>query len=164
MPLAYTVVQMDTPTPAFIDATDLSGEDISLHGDLIETPGGDWATVTKVQAAQQSVEREAAASPGHFPRRPDWGMGLVDNLLHASSRDVRDRQTARVRSRLAANPRIDRVRLVDVTARTDTPGIGATVVTIRADVAGQPVTLSASISPRGSASPLGHSVLKAAIT
>lgn len=147
MPLTYIVPQHLRVASAPVDPADLSGEDISLRGgDFVVTPAGDWAAISKTLAARQSVEREAVASPGDFPRRPEWGMGLRDGLMRNSSQDIRDRQTSAARRRLAANPRIGRVRSVEVKARTDIPN--ATVVTIDADVSGQQISISTTITPR----------------
>lgn len=149
MPLLYTVAIATVIPPPVIDLTNISGEDISLRGgDLTITSSGDWGAITDQLAARQSVEREAAASPGEFPRRPAWGMGLRDNLMKSSSLDIRNRQAAAARRRLDANPRISTVKSVDVSNRTDLPA-GATVVTIVADVSGREATISTLVTPKG---------------
>jgi phage baseplate assembly protein W len=136
------------PPPKVIDQTDLNGEDVSLRGgDLTVTTGGDWGTLQGADSARQSVEREAVASPGDMPRRPDWGMGLRDSLMRGAARDVRDRQAAAVRRRLAANPRIQKVDVVDVSQRGDLAP-GAVTVTISATANGQRVAFTSVVAPK----------------
>jgi phage baseplate assembly protein W len=152
MPITYINPIAARRPPQVVDPTDLGGEDISLRGgDLGISGHGDWATLSGAPAARQSVEREACASPGDMPRRPDWGMGLRDSLMRGASRDVRDRQASAVRARLNVNPRIDRVETVDVAYRDDLAvnGVpGVTTVTIGAFVKGQRISFTAQVLPR----------------
>lgn len=146
MPLIFTVPPQ-SHRPPVVDPTDLNGEDVSLRGgDLTVTAHGDWAVLTGAEAARQSVEREAVASPGDMPRRPQWGVGLRDSLLRPSSRELRDRQASSVRRRLLANPRIDTVDTVDVSQHGDLAP-GAVTVTIAAKVRGQSAASVMKIQP-----------------
>lgn len=136
MPILYSVPPQ-SHRPPVIDPANLNGEDVSLRGgDLTVTAAGDWAVLTGTDAARQSVEREAVASPGDMPRRPQWGMGLRDSLLRPSSRELRDRQASSVRRRLLVNPRIDTVDTVEVSQRGDLAP-GAVTITVAAKVRGQ---------------------------
>lgn len=148
MPIIYGVPPPPLRHPRTAPATDLNGEDIALRGaDFIETAAGDWGTVADVAAAKQSVEREAGASPGEMPRRPEWGMGIRDELMRGAGKDSRDRQVAAARRRLNANPRITSVRAVDASPRPDISG--ATTVTIIAESNGKPLSIATTVKPRG---------------
>lgn len=148
MPLTFGVPAQQF-VPQVVDPTDLAGEDISLRGgDLSETSSGDWAVLSGPPATRQSVEREAGASPGDMPRRPDWGMGLRDSLMRGTGRDLRDKQQAAVRRRLNANPRIDRIDEVTVVERTDLDTKGVVTITIAAISKGQRVNFTTSVLPR----------------
>ena len=150
MPLSFTVPPPVLIKPKAVDLRDFSGEDISLRtGDLTVSSGGDWATVSDVYAARQSVEREASAAPGEMPRRPQWGMGLKAELMRGLSPDSRDRQISTVRRRLQANPRISTVQKIEVQNRTDLTSNGnVTVVVVEAVAAGKPISLSTTLKPR----------------
>jgi len=148
MPLTYSVPPQTTIRPAIIDQTDPNGEDVSLRGgDLAITAGGDWGALTGGLAARQSVEREAVASTGDLPRRPQWGMGLRDSLMRGAAPELRDRQAAAVRRRLNVNPRIDRVDDVSVVQRTDISP-GAVTITIAATASGQRIQFTTTVQPR----------------
>lgn len=123
MPLVFTAPQVAFDPAPPIDPHDLAGEDIALATSFDATPAGDWRTVAGVAAARQSVLREAAANPGAFVRRPDWGFGYPAALLRGATRTLRDDLLARTRRRLAANPRITRVVALDVTPLTTTEGL-----------------------------------------
>ena len=146
MPLSYAVPQAPTPPPPIVDKTDPCGEDVSLRGgDLTVTTGGDWGALTGPLVARQSVEREAVASPGDMPRRPNWGMGIRDALQRNANKDARDRMVSTARRRVAANPRIESVQDVSARQRTDVPG--ATTLTIVATVSGQPMRFEVASPP-----------------
>lgn len=148
MPLVYNV-PVQVFIPPVIDPANLAGEDVSLRGgDLTVTSAGDWGVVTGPLAARQSVEREAIASPGDMPRRPEWGMGLRNSLMRGTTRDERDRQASAVRRRLNANPRIDSIQTVDVSLRDDLPVQGAVTVTIAAFAAGEPLQFQTQVIPK----------------
>lgn len=149
MPLVYSVPQAARVNPKVIDLRDLSGEDISLRtGDLQVSSSGDWTTVNDVTAARQSVEREACAAPGEIPRRPEWGMGLRQELMRGLSSDSKDRQVSSIRRRLQANPRISKINKIDVQNRTDlTTNGNVTVVTISAEAAGKPLGVATVVKP-----------------
>jgi len=150
MPLIFGVPQSTRVNRKVVDQRDLNGEDVSLRiGDLAVSAAGDWTTVSDVAAARQSVEREACATPGEMPRRPQWGMGLRAELMRGSSIDSRDRQASSVRRRLLANPRISTVQKVTVQNRDDLAGGGnVTVVVVEALAAGKPLAVSTTIKPR----------------
>lgn len=123
----------------------LDGEDIALRaGEMFETKSGDFATVTGVQAARQSVNRELPANPGSLPRRPDWGGGLAGLLMKGATTSVRDRMQSRAKARLLANPRIFKVH--EVTASVIS---GGTRLAVRADVLGGLIDEQFVIKPPG---------------
>jgi phage baseplate assembly protein W len=147
MPLVYTPTMPGRIASAPVEPTDLSGEDISLRAGGETTSGGDWAVVSGPQAARQSIEREAVASPGDLPRRPEWGWGGRDALMRSTTQTTRDRIAAAARQRLAANPRVDRVDKIDVRQH---PTIqNATIIEIAGIVAGRPVAMTTTLKPRG---------------
>lgn len=150
MPLLYEVLQLPRPNRKAVDPRDLNGEDIALRGaDFTVTNHGDWLTVTDVLAARQSVEREACAGPGEMPRRPEWGMGLREELLRGSSIDSKNRQATSVRRRLGVNPRISSVKRVSVENRADLTTTGnVAVVTIEAESAGRSLPITTIVKPR----------------
>lgn len=121
------------------------GEDIALRaGEMFETKNGDIATVTGVQAARQSVNRELPANPGSFPRRPQWGGGLSGMLMKGATSSVRDRIVSRAKARLLANPRI--VKVHEVSAQVIDGGIR---LTVRADALGGFIDEQLVIKPPG---------------
>lgn len=108
-----------TRAPELTDA-DVGGEDIALDGgDLSVNANGDFATVTGVAVARQSILREIPANPGSFARRPEWGGGLSALLLKGSTVANRDRAESRTRGRLLANIRVSRVNAVSAIATDD---------------------------------------------
>lgn len=137
MPFTF-VIQPATATAEQVpDPTDLGGEDILLGPNGLEvTPAGDWATVTGVAAAKQSVLRELPASPGSFVRRPQWGGGLQALMFKGATPARRDEAVARAKARLRANPRISRVR--EVSGEIGEYGIQ---LTVDADAAGGKLNL-----------------------
>lgn len=149
--LTYSVPQAVRRHPKAIDLRDLSGEDISLRtGDFTITSSGDWTTVDDVNAARQSVEREACATPGEMPRRPEWGMGLKRELMRPLNEDSRNRQISSIRRRLQANRRISKINEINVQNRTDLATNGnVTVAVIKAESAGKPLAVSTVIKPGG---------------
>lgn len=133
-------------TPA-VEPSDLElvGEDISLtNGQMSETDHGDVAVVTGLQAARQSVIREMIASPGSFPRRPEWGAGLSGLLYKGVTSSTKDRSVSRARTRLLLNPRVARVH--EVRASTEDNGLK---LTVRCDAFGGPIHDTVVIKPPG---------------
>jgi hypothetical protein len=106
--------------------TELSGEDVMFTSRL-EISAGDWRTVTGSDAAEQSVRREALASPGSLLRRPEWGMGVVNTVFASATRSLIDVMVTRVRRRMLLNPRVGRFVGADVVRLANKHGLGLSI-------------------------------------
>lgn len=95
-------------------------------------PHGDWLVVSGVDAARQSIEREAVANPGELASVPEWGMGLRAAVLSRRTRGNVAALRATVAERLRANPRVTRTRSIALAPIAD--GID---ISIAADVGGR---------------------------
>ena len=127
------------------DPLEIAGEDVSLAGgDFSENANRDISTVSGRACAQQSAIRETIANPGSFPRRPQWGAGVMGLLFKGNSVTTRDRIQSRTRARLLVNPRITKLHEVEVTSQDD-----GTRVFIRADAVGGRLEISTVIKPPG---------------
>lgn len=103
------------------DRLEVSGEDVRFVDGLVVS-AGDWSTVTGEAAAEQSVRREAVASPGSFLRRPEWGVGATQVVFRGATKSVMDELVTRARRRLLANPRVGRVVSVESQRLTTAQG------------------------------------------
>jgi len=135
MPTFLLPAQPTRRTPP-VPITDVSGEDIALKS-TYTIAGGDYVTVRGDAAAEQSVRREHMANVGALARRPYWGVGLPALLFRAATRSSRDTLVARSRRRLAANPRVARVDLVEAFDLDDTAGVSGTGLRVRYIPAGR---------------------------
>ena len=88
---------------------------------------------------------EARTTPGELVSVPEYGWGLKPLVYRSASRSNRDEAANRVRERLTANPRIERVDEVSVDRDADR---GVTVVTARTIVAGRSVVDTVSVEDR----------------
>lgn len=137
MPVSFII---PTVTVAIEDANPaiIGGEDIAIQGaDFNETDAGDWATVSGVTAAFQSVVREIPAATGSFPRRPRWGAGVGPLLFQGATKASRDLAVSQATANLHRNRRIKNV--LEVSARPPDSSSGI-VLTIRADAVDGPIT------------------------
>ena len=137
------------PMPDLTDQDAAFGPDILLRGDFVISAAGDWSLVEGVDAARQSIEREALAEPGEVASLPAWGMGLRALVMAPRTTGRADELRAHITERLRANPRVTRVRGVDV-SRFDTPaGVPGVAVAIRAEVGGrdQQITVTTTGAP-----------------
>lgn len=145
MPTPWFFVKA-TLRPRDPDDRDLAGEDVALGADGVPlAPSGSWATVTRADAARQSVLREAAANPRSLVRRPEWGMGMPAKLFHGVTKSFRDDLIATITRRLAANQRVSSVQQVAVSDLDGVPGVG---VDLRFTAGGRPVDLYTVIAPK----------------
>lgn len=126
---------------ANLSVADLSDQDAEYGPDILFrggrytiTPAGDYAVAELEDAARQSIEREAMSSPGEVATLPDWGMGVSDAVLAARTSSTADELVTRISTRLRANPRVTRVRDVDVRRMTTNDGKPGLRVEIRAEV------------------------------
>ena len=124
MPHVYTYTEQAF-RPTIPDERDLAGEDIMLERGVIPLdPSGSWSTVTEDRAARQSVIREAGAPVGGLVRRQAWGMGLPGLLFRGLTKPTRDDAVARIRRRMAANPRVTKIVQISAAPLTDESGLG----------------------------------------
>lgn len=123
----FTLPIVPKRAPIPVSPSDLSGEDISLRSTFEVTSGGDYLTVTGAPAAEQSVRREHVANVGELARRPDWGVGVPAQLFKNATASQRGIITSRSRRRLAANPRVKSVELVECVDLDNASGTGLKV-------------------------------------
>lgn len=113
MPVTWTVPQPAVVYPPVVDPALLGGEDVAvINGDHVLTVAGTLQTLKGVDAAKQSVVREAAANPGSMPRLPEWGYGLPALLFQGNTKSSRGEIESRTRNGLRRNPRIKNINNV----------------------------------------------------
>lgn len=142
----WTLPAFAEPSPPVLSAAQkLLGRDIKFKDDFEVSAAGDYVTVEGVDAVKQSILNEARTSPGEIATVREYGMGLSALVYRSASRANRDEAANRVRERLAANARVQRVDEVSVDRDTDR---GATVVTARVIAGGREVLNTVSIEDR----------------
>lgn len=117
------------------------GPDLRFRGDYSVTAAGDYVVATGPEVIHQSIEREALAAPGELVRRPEWGMGVRAELLRPRTPTRVAELRTRVAARVRANPRVTRVRSVEVREVEFAAGKEGVEIEIRADGGGRETAL-----------------------
>lgn len=128
----YTLPTPPPFRPAAPDPTEVSGEDVMFQGGL-QISNGDWRTIAGDDSAEQSVIREASANVGAHLRRPEWGMGIVQELFQSVTQSRSQTLISRVRTRMVRNPRVGRFIGADIVRL---PGVSGSAVSIKYEPVG----------------------------
>jgi phage baseplate assembly protein W len=94
---------------------DLYGKDKFFDGAPQVTSKGDWLTVEHEENLRRGILRRLMTSPGTYRAKPGYGVGVDTFVKKPYTRTVQDELTARIKSQVAQDRRVDKVLEVTVT-------------------------------------------------